>query len=1095
MSTAGGLTRFSLKHHVVIIVMCLGLIVLGFMSYFGMPRESFPDIKIPMVFVTTVLDGANPTDVEEGITVPIETKLEGCEGLKKLHSDSSEGLSLITLEFYPDVDIKDALQRVRDAVNLAKPDLPSDIDEPTVKEASLTNIPVLIYHLVGGERISLSELKELADKLKDEVEVVPGVLEVEIVGARERKVTIEVNPERLHFYHLQLAQVQAILQGTNRNVSAGTTTIAGNRIVVRVPGEFKTASEIFNLVVGASSDGRSIYLRDVAMVYLNFEDELSRSRVYDFEAARLAGKPYGEVSPRKAVSLYVKKRSGENILEICGRVDDIMRRYPFPPEVAVVKAMDQSKDVKMMVADLENGIFTSLVLIILVIFVGMGGRNAVIVSTAVPFSMLISFITLQIMGLTLNMIVLFSLILALGMLVDHAVVVVENIARHRALGVPRVRAALDGAAEVAIPVTGSTLTNCMAFVPLVFWPGIMGEFMGFMPKTVIVVMLSSLFTALVINPVFAALFIKTKPLDGPPRDPETTRPDYPLVLKYQKALVFMLARPAWTLITSAVLLVLTFAAYGLWGCGVEFFPELDPEIVTCSIKPQEGTSIEASDRMARQLEERLFPPKGSNGPFRTAIQNVKHATVSIATSSGMTDPLTGQSNGPVTIQIEFVDREFRTQPTKSTLQEIRDRVDGLDEHGKLVAFPLYDAEYNVDRQKDGPPTGNSLSIDIYGEDLNQMARVIYDMKRIMANTDGAAKPTDNAATAQPTLEWTVDRARAGLFALDQATIGAVVKMTVGGLHTGSFGHGDDEQDILLRLPESYRQDSTRMSSVSIPTPRGGSVPLASVATAKLVPGPVSIRHYNRRRVLTAGADVQPGIKADATIREHFQAEVKKYPFPPGITYHFGGAQEEQDAASAFLKNAFVVALFLIAIIIVLEFNSATHTLIIMTSVILSLMGVFLGLLVLRAPFDIIMTGIAIIFLAGVIVNNAMVLLDAIDRYEANGEAPHEAVISACMVRFRPVMLTAVVAILGLVPMALKVNFDFFAFEFQYDIKTSQFWQSMSLSVIFGLGVGTMLTLGVVPCLYLEILKLKDWARRTFKLSDSSQEIRAQIGSD
>jgi len=360
-----------------------------------------------------------------------------------------------------------------------------------------------------------------------------------------------------------------------------------------------------------------------------------------------------------------------------------------------------------------------------------------------------------------------------------------------------------------------------------------------------------------------------------------------------------------------------------------------------------------------------------------------------------------------------------------------------------------------------------VSIDILGHDLNQMSFVISDMKEIIRSIPGTEKPTDDAVTAQPTLEWKVDRARAGIFGLEQATVSSILQMAVGGLKTGTFGHGDDEQDILLRLPELYRLDTDRLKNITIPVSTGGSVPLASVASSKLVPGPVTIKHLDKRRILNAGAEVQPEIRNDADIRKQFKKEARKYSFPPGVDYHFGGAAEEEAEATAFLSKAFIIALFIILMVMVLQFNCLFVSGIVMCSVVLSLIGVFIGLLIFQVPFGIIMTGIGVISLAGVVVNNAIVLLDAIRNFEEKGMAVREAVVNASMIRFRPVLLTAITTILGLLPMALKLNWDFRNFVFQYDTSSSQWWQPMAFAVIFGLLVATILTLGVVPTLYLE----------------------------
>ncbi len=1063
-------TEFSVRHNMAVLVMCAGILLIGVASYFILPRESFPDVEFPFIIVNTVLDGATPTDVEESVTIPLETELDGLEGLKEMRSVSADSISMISLEFDPEVHKETALNRVRDAVDQAKPDLPAEIEEPTVKEFSLTSVPVLIYHLVAGGSVSVSELNDLAEKLEDEIKPIAGVLDVEIFGGREREIIIEVDPERLHFYRLSLAQVQLILRGTNRNVSAGVAESENNRVVMRVPGEFKNPADIMGLVIGYTPGG-PVYLRDVGMARYDFEDEESRARLYDFTQGDGGASMGVYRPPEKSVSIHVKKRTGANVVEMVASLDAIMARQPLPEGVRIVKGLDHSKQVKMMVADLENGIGTALVLVLLVIFIGLGARNAVLVATAIPFSMLTSFILLRLMGQTLNIIVLFSLILSLGMLVDNAIVIVENIYRHTSLGVPRARAALLGTSEVAWPVIASTATTVGAFVPLLFWPGIMGEFMSYLPRTVIVVLICSLFVALVINPTLAAMFMVLKPGARRAIDPETRRPTHWLAQWYRRVLEFLLDFPGWTAATAAVVLLLVFAMYGTFGAGTELFPPTDPDQATCSIKPPEGVSLARSDRLAQALEDRLFAAPGSG--YEHPIENLNYASVVVGLEGVGGGGFQQENVGPVQINIEFVDREYRTQPTPATIVEMRRRVEGLDTAGRRVAAPLFGADYDVLKPQEGPPTGKPVSVDIFGTDLNQMAQVINDMKAIMRMTPGTVKPTDDAVTAQPTLEWAVDQARAGTFGLDQATVASILQMIVGGLKVGTFGHGDDEQDITLRLPLPYRLNTDRMKNVTIPMGTAHPVPLTSVASARLVPGPVTIKHFNKRRVLNASAEVQPGIRNDSDIRKAFQEKVAEYPFPPGVTYRFGGAAEEEEAASEFLMQAFVLAIFIIMMVLVLQFNSIPMAGIVMCSVVLSLIGVFSGLMLLQAPFGIIMTGVGVISLASVVVNNAIVLLDAIRQHEARGEASREAIITASMIRFRPVLLTAITTILGLVPMALKLNWDFRNLTFQYDTSSSQWWQPMAVTVIFGLLVATVLTLGVVPALYQMYARVRD----------------------
>ena len=1068
------ITRFSISHFMAVLVMCLGIILLGSVSYLSMPRENFPDIQVPVVTVTTTYTGANPTDVEISITIQIETELESIEGLEELRSVSSEGISIITLEFDPEIEIETALSRVRDAVDKAKADLPPDVDDPIVKEFSFSgDVPVVVLNLVGSEKVALSQLYELAENVEDNLERLPGVLDVKLRGGREREILVEVDPERLRFYNLTMTQVQSVLLASNRNVSAGVSEGATTRIVMRAPGEFQTPGQIFNLVVGTTRTGTPIYMRDLAIVRYSFEDEKSRARHYDF-TSRDGESPLGSyVEPQKSISIEIMKRSGENLLALSDTVKETIGSFGLSDEVDVITSLDASKDVRTLISDLQNNIGTALILVLLVIFIGLGVRNAFLVAMAIPFSMFISIICLSLFGFTLNMMVLYSLILALGMLVDNAIVIVENIYRHYSRGMSRARAAMKGTTEVAWPVITSTATTIGAFLPLAFWPGIMGEFMSFLPKTVIIVLLSSLFVALVINPTLCALFLKGKRISSLPKVQEHERPTYPAAVLYGRFLEFLLVRPYWTLTTSALLLLSVIGLYGVFGAGTEFFPSLDPGNIVCSIKPPEGVSIEESDRISRELEDRIFGRPGSG--YDKPVGNLKYVSVTIGL--GETGGFGQDDAGPVRSRIQFVDRDFRTESTSRTVSEIRDRINGLDRDGNIVTYPLYDAEFDVITPQEGPPTGKPISIDVFGDNLILMTEVINDMKKIMSDTKGVAKPTDNAATAQPTLEWHIDRARAGMFGLDQATVASFLQLAVGGVRSGTFGHGENEQDIVFRLPDWYRSTTGQLENVTIPTPLGGAVPITSVASAKLVPGPVSINRYDQMRVLNAGAEVEPWIRADADVRADFQERVRNYAFPPGITYRFGGAAEEQEKSTAFLFKAFLIAVFIISMVLVIQFNSILVSIIVMASVVLSLIGVFTGLLIFDLPFGIIMSGIGVISLVGVVVNNAIVLLDAIRRLQREGHDVYDAVVTAGMIRFRPVLLTAVTTMLGLVPMAFKINIDFLNLTYQYNTDSSQYWQSMAVVIIFGLLLATLLTLGVVPALYIIYSRFRSWTAR------------------
>ncbi|MBW2296574.1 MAG: efflux RND transporter permease subunit, partial [Deltaproteobacteria bacterium] len=482
----------AVKKRTSVMVLALMILIFGVVSYNSLPRESAPDITIPFVFIMTNYAGVAPEDIENAITIPIEKKLKGLEGVKRIESSSTEGKSSIVVEFVAGTDIDEVLPKTKDKVDMAKPDLPKDLeDDPDVREINISEMPIVVFSLSGTA--GLERLKEIGEDLEEDFESIPGVLEVDVTGGLEREVRVEPFPDKLAYFGLSILILQDVIAQENQNVSGGTIQMGDGRFQLRVPGEFRTPDEIYGLVVGLHN-GQPVYLKDVARVVDGYKDEVGRSRL----------------NGRQAINIQVKKRAGENILDIMDEVSRIIeeKRHTWPSGTEIAKLMDQAKEIRMMVSDLENNIITGLILVVVVLFFVMGVRNAVLVSMAIPFSMFISFIVLDAIGITLNMVVLFSLTLALGMLVDNAIVIVENIYRYMEQGVPRVQAAMRATGEVAQPVIASTLTTVAAFFPLVFWPGIMGEFMSYLPKAVIITLSSSLFVAMVINPAMAAFFLK-----------------------------------------------------------------------------------------------------------------------------------------------------------------------------------------------------------------------------------------------------------------------------------------------------------------------------------------------------------------------------------------------------------------------------------------------------------------------------------------------------------------------------------------------------------------------------------------------------------
>ncbi|MFA5516396.1 MAG: efflux RND transporter permease subunit [Desulfuromonadales bacterium] len=1012
------LANAAISHRSTVFTLMLIFVIMGVYSYLTLPRESTPDITVPYVLVNTRYEGVAPEDIETLITLPIERKLKGLKDVEEVRSVSAEGSSMITIEFTPDVDIDSALQRVRDKVDQAKSDLPADLeDDPMILEINLSEFPILMVAISGevGETV----LKRVAEQLEDHIEEISGVLDAAVTGARERQIRVEFDPERLASYRLSFAEIMAAVQRENVNIPGGSIDIGQGKYLLRIPGEFTDPAQIDNLVL-AVREGRPIYFKDVATVRDTFEDRTSQ--------ARLNGK--------ESVTLAIKKRTGENIIAVADQVFLLLAeaRRQVPTGVDLTVTLNQSKDIRRMVNDLENNILTGLILVVGVLFLFLGLRNSFFVALAIPFSMLISFIVLQALGITLNMVVLFSLILALGMLVDNAIVIVENIYRHMQDHKGRVRAARDAVAEVGWPVISSTMTTLCAFFPLLFWPGIMGEFMKYLPITLLVTLSASLFVALVINPVVCSAFLQIG-AEARGRDLERT------LRYYRRTLEWSLAHRGSVIGGAVAFLVAITVIYGFMGHGVELFPETEPNRAYVEIKAPEGASLETTDAIARAAEAATV----GETDLRFVI-----AEVGVAGSGGMGSG-DGQAN-QAKVSLDFRDRAQRKEDSNEVLARIR----------RAVA-PLAGAEVKVEKQKEGPPTGPPVNIELSGENVETLGALTERAKDLMREVPGLVDLKDDFTRAKPEVRVLVDREKATLLGLSTADISRTVKAAISGSKLGVYRQGKDEYDIVARLPEQRRREMADIENLLIPAQSGDPVPLSTVARVELASGFGAIRHLDQKRVVTLSANTF-GRNSNEVLKD-VQAGLAELNLPAGYRLSFSGEQEEQQKASAFLSKAFLAAVFLIALILVTQFNSITQTAIVMTTVVLSLSGVFLGLLITATPFGIIMTGIGVISLAGVVVNNAIVLIDYINQLRQQGLELNQALVRAGLVRFRPVMLTAITTILGLLPMAIGVSFDFRSLSWEIGGESAQWWGPMAVAVIFGLGVATVLTLVVVPVLY------------------------------
>ena len=1114
-------STFAIGHRTSVLVLLFIIALLGALAYRATPKESFPEIAVPIIAINTVYPGASPADVESQVTRVIEEDLATLSELADLTSTSVEGYSSITAEFDPDIDLEYAIQKVRERVDLARPDLPDEAEEPSIFEFSFAEIPIMQVNLSGD--YGLVRLKEIAEDLEDRVEAHPEVLRADVRGGLEGEVKVEVDLARLQHYGVGLGDVIEAIGNENVNVPGGSLPVGGDDFLVRVDGEFDDPSVIEDIVI-STANGRAIYVRDVAEVEFGFSDREN--------FARLDG--------AAVVTLDVVKRSGANIIETSALVkSDIEAMRPdFPPSTRVAVTSDQSSDIAQMVSSLENNIVSALILIVGVLLFYLGARTSVFVAISIPTSMFLSFMVLRIMDLSMNMVVLFSLILALGMLVDNAIVVVENIYRFLEEGWSRREAARKGTGEVAVPIMAATATTLAAFFPLLFWSGTVGDFMGYLPKTLIVTLSSSLFVALCVVPTLCAMFMtlegsRPRPLRPAARwtlagagglvlfavavvnpltatlflaTAATTWVAYRFVLRkaatlfregilsrvmasYEAGLRWALSHRLAVVSMTAAAFVGTAALWGALGRGVEYFPEsMPPGQILVDVEAPVGTRVQVTDSLVRVIENQL---DSLGVPDSESVVAVAGGTGGGGDPFGGGGP-TGPEAGRVTISlVEFQDRG-------------RDAFQVLADLQAQVGTQLAGAEITVDKVSDGPPQGAPVSIEVVGDDpetLKELSDAVLDVLEGAPVYRKLVGLHSDLNEARPQLAVSVDRERAALYDLNTAKVGRAIRGAINGVEAAKFRTGNDEYDIVVRLAEPYRRELEGLRELKVVAEEGVQVPLVSVATWSVEEGAGSIRRKDRSRLATITADVAAGYANNAVLAEvratltDFEASL-----PPGYGMRYTGQSEEQEEAMAFLGTAFLIALLLIAFILISQFNSVVKPFIILTSVVMSTAGVLLGLLVFNMPFGIINTGVGIISLAGIVVNNAIILIDYIDVLRTrDGMDRREALVQGGKTRFRPVVLTATTTALGLVPLAVGLNFDFFGLygslspELYWGGEQAAWWGPMAVAIIAGILFATFLTLALVPVMYSLVDDMSAFARRLFQGAADARPVPSAAG--
>ncbi len=1012
--------RLFISKHMAVFSLSVLIIILGAISYATLPRETTPDIKIPYIIVTTSYIGVSAKDIESLVTEPIETELEGMNGLSELTSQSRQNVSVVTAEFTTDIDVEEALRRTKDRVDIAVANLPDDADEPNVREVNISDWPVFTVVLTHPDGVEV--ITTVAEDIRDELKRLNGVLEVSIAGKPERELAIELDPYQMGSYEVSIDDVRNAVTQEHVTIPGGVLENSEKNYSIAVTGEITDVHHFGKIIIKGGS-GVSVPLENLARV--KFQDAKRKT------ISRLNGE--------SAITLNITKRIGENVLELTdaahAKIEELTPILPKGTEVYVV--YDESRYIREMVADLENNMFSGFVLVLLVTFFFLGFRNSLFVSMAIPFSMLLSFFILQLMGITLNMVVLFSLIIALGMLVDNGIVIVENIYRHQAMGKTRIEAAIAGTQEVAAPVAASTLTTLLAFFPIIFMPGMMGEFMSYLPKTVIVVLASSLVVALTINPTFCASFLKVK------REGNSGVVFTRIQKGYTRILSRCTSHGFLTVALVTIVVIAGFVTYGIFAAEVIFFPDIDPEQARIDIKAPQGTPIDRTDVIIAEVEK--------------AIPEINMSMKSYEAIAGRAANNVESNRGEVIITFKpYAERKI---PGASSVKQLQQTLERL----------ITGAIVKVRENNSGPPAGDDISYEVRGDDYEIIGRIADQLIDILIPYKEAFKLIDNDYEANlPEIVVNIDRQRAAYYGLNTAQVAGTIRTAITGSKISAFRYGDEEYDIVLRYRDDTRDSLQMLRNINVISMDRRRIPLSAIAEIVPQSSLSVIKRRNLNRAVNVVANFNPGNEERSEITTAVAAKVEelKQTLSPGYEISIGAGTDDRAESTTFLIQAFIVAVFLIIIVLIAQFNSLIDPFIIIYAVFLSLGGVMWGFAIggklVGQSFVIIMSGIGSIALAGVAVNNCIVLVDYTHKLIRQNTPWREALVLAGSTRLRPVLLTALTTILALLPMAVGVSFDIHEFKMVIGSESAEYWKSFAWTMLYGLSFATLSTLVVVP---------------------------------
>jgi multidrug efflux pump len=1124
-------TSWSIDNKTSIYVVTVIISIWGLWSYNNLQKENFPDIEIPTILTGVIYPGTSPSDMEELVTRPIEKEIKSLAGVKKISSNSMQDFCMITVEFNTDVEVDVARQKVKDAVDRARPELPQDLpNEPQVQEISFSEMPIMNINLSG--EYSSDKLKKYAENVQDRIEALSEINRVDIVGALEQEVQIDVDLYKMQAAQVTFGDIERAIALENMTISGGLLRVGDMRRAVRVVGQYRDAREIDNIVV-KSLNGANIPLREIATITDGFKERES--------FARLDHKP--------VITLNVIKRSGKNLIDASDKINQIiseMKGSSFPKDLKVTVTGDQSTMARHTLNDLIGTIIIGFILVTLILMFFMGTTNALFVGLSVPLSMFLAFILMPVLGFSLNMIVLFSFLLALGIVVDDAIVVIENTHRiHHQTNWSIIKSAKAAAGEVFVPVLAGTLTTVAPFLPLMFWPGIVGEFMFFLPVTLVVTLMASLVVAFIINPVFAVSFMGKSGSEDPGKARKTflytmggmaafaalcyavgwfglanftvlamllvalnkflftrlihrfqnrTLPAFMNLYERTLRQVLKGSRPYWTLAIVVALLIFSFILTGIRQPKVVFFPDSDPNYVYTYLNMPVGTDQAVTDSLTRVIEERVYAVVGGHNPdVASVISNV-----AIGAGDPMEPSVQAESNkGKVTVA--FVEYQYRVGPSTTTyLNRIRDQVKDIP-----------GVEILVDKEQNGPPVGKPISIEVSGEDFPTLIRTSRQVERFVDSLQiaGVEDLRSDLQDKNPEISIAIDRVRANREGVSTAQIGSEIRTAIFGNEASKLKRDEDEYPIQVRYAEPYRKNIDALMDMRITFRDMASgqirqIPLSSVASIQYSTTYGGIKRKNAKRMITLTSNVLEGYNANEIVARITQA-LTQFKAPEGYEVRMGGQQEEQKETSDFLSVALVASIGLIFLILVTQFNSISKPLIILSEILFSLIGVLLGFSIFRMDMSIVMSGVGIIALAGIVVKNGILLVEFADVLrEREGYELKEAVVLAGKTRLTPVVLTATAAILGLIPLAIGMNVNFLTLFTELDPHlfiggdSAAFWGPLAWTIIFGLSFATFLTLLVVPAMYLisETLKLRLKKNKGLQPSDriSDHKLEEQI---